>query len=198
MPTIFYNDGWMLYNSCLALVAVALGFAIFFLRNRWLKIVTGFFWLLFLPNTIYIFTDLEHLLAQWNTVPLTLHLLLLIQYLLFEIVGFITYLLAFLPFEKIVRSVKELKTRRVPFLIVCNFFIAFGMVLGRVERINSWEVITDPSKVAQSAMNVLSSLDLLSLTILFGLFCNFVYFLFRNRFIRIVKGLFQNGLTNRV
>jgi uncharacterized membrane protein len=64
-------------------------------------------------------------------------------------------------------------------------------VLGRVERINSWQVFTDPMRVIDSAITVLTSLDLLIVLILFGLFCNFLYFLFRRRFLS-----YMNNFSN--
>jgi uncharacterized membrane protein len=191
MPIILYNDGWMLYNCYLALLAVAFGLVFFVVKGKFLQFLFGFLWLIFLPNTIYIFTDLEHLISEWNQVQAHLHVLLLTQYLLFEIVGILTFLYAFLPFEKILKRVRSFRKIKIPVIFVFNFLIAFGMVLGRVERINSWQIVTAPTKVAISAVHVFFSYDLLGLTLLFGLLCNFVYFLFRDPLIRGVNNVFH-------
>jgi len=191
MPIILFNDGWMIYNCYLALLAVGFGFTYLQVKGKFMKVFFGILWLLFLPNTIYIFTDLEHLIFQWNVVFLHIRYLLIAQYIVFEIVGIISFLLAVIPFEQIIQKVKVFKNKKLPILIVFNFLVAFGMVLGRVERINSWEVFTSPVKVISSAIHVFSSVDLLGITILFGLFCNFVYFLFRNNFILRTMKLFH-------
>src|SRR5207248_1183184 len=116
--------------------------------------IFGLLWLLFLPNTIYIFTDLEHLIDQWPLLHPFFRIPLLLQYIFFELVGIVTFVIALIPFEKIILPLKLLKKRKIPVLIIFNFLIAFGMVLGRVERINSWEVFTSPLKVTISAIHV--------------------------------------------
>ncbi|HWY78937.1 MAG TPA: DUF1361 domain-containing protein [Candidatus Sulfotelmatobacter sp.] len=187
MPIIDYNISWMIYNCFLALLAVVFGFLSFEMKNKIFLVFFVIIWLLFLPNTIYIFTDLEHLIFQWKYVHMPLLLIVILQYIVLEIVGITTFLLAFLPFEKGIKTSTLFKKRKTGVIITFNFLIAFGMVLGRVERINSWEVFTSPIKVIASAMHVLTTLDLIGLTILFGLFCNFIYFLLRDPFLKLVK-----------
>jgi uncharacterized membrane protein len=187
MPIITYNDSWMLYNCFLAILA--LGFCYFFIisENKFVKIIFGILWLLFFPNTIYIFTDLEHLIFQWSVISPVLRSLLLLQYIILEIIGVLTFLYAFFPFEKLIASIKAFKKRKKVLIIAFNFFIAFGMVLGRVERINSWEVFTQPLRVIGSAVHVFTSWELMVLMILFGIVCNCIYFLFRDRVLYSMK-----------
>jgi uncharacterized membrane protein len=187
MPILTSNNEWMLYNIFLALIAVVLGYLTLQINNKFLKIILGVAWFLFLPNTIYIFTDLEHLIRQWYFIRHSLRTLLVLQYSIYEIIGVITFVLAFIPFEKLVNSTKLFKKNKTRAYIIFNFVIAFGLVLGRVERINSWEVITNPQNVVNSAIDVFKSLDLLGLTILFGLVCNFIYFLLRNPIVSYKK-----------
>lgn len=187
MPIINYNVSWMIYNSCLALLAVGLGYLTVQVNGKFLKFFIGLLWLIFLPNTIYIFTDLEHLVRQWHEIQHSQLPFLILQYAVFEVVGVITFLFAFLPFEKIIRLVSFLKKNKTKSIIVFNFVIAFGMVLGRIERINSWEVFTNPLAVITSAVHVLLSFNLLGLTLLFGFVCNFIYFLFRDGVASFIK-----------
>src|SRR6185437_320786 len=113
MPILIYNAGWMLYNCFLALLA--LGFGYFFLvsKNKKAKFLFGILWLLFLPNTIYIFTDLEHLIDQWPLLPWNFRILLALQYLLLEIFAFATFAFGLYPFEKIILSWKSFKKHKV-------------------------------------------------------------------------------------
>lgn len=191
MPILYYNDSWMLYNCFLALLPVGFGFLFILFKNPLLKILSGILWVLFLPNTIYIFTDLVHFLNQWSITHPLLSILLLLQYIILVIVGIVTFFIALFPFEKMVLTKKKFKQEKAVFLIVFNFFIAFGMVLGRVERINSWDVFIHPLKVLNSAFTVFTSLDLLTVMILFGLFCNFLYFLFRKKFLSYITVYFN-------
>ena len=187
MPVIDYNVSWMVYNCLLALIAVVLGYFTIHVENKYAKVFIGLVWFLFLPNTIYIFTDLEHLIRQWQFISTSLRPILVLQYTIFEIVGIITFLLAFYPFEKFVQLAKFFRKRKTQAFIFFNFLIAFGMVLGRVERINSWQVFTNPPAVITSALHVMLSLHLLGLTVLFGLLCNFIYFLFRSKALSFAK-----------
>ncbi|WP_407308931.1 DUF1361 domain-containing protein [Desulfosporosinus sp. SB140] len=176
---------------------LSLGFAYLFLRflrirSRVVKFVFGLLWLLFLPNTAYLFTDLGHIIYQWNnTVSLPGHMLLLVQYILLELFGIITFVFSFLPFEKVIDRANVFKKRRGTWLVFFNFLVAFGLVLGRFEHINSWILFTNPLKVLKLVINIFTSLNLLGLTILFGLLCNFVYFLFRGMLLQTIKRYFH-------
>lgn len=187
MPILAYNVSWMLFNIFLAFLA--LGFGYIFIKSKSLlfQVIFGLLWVLFLPNTIYIFTDLEHLIDQWPLLPVGLQIILLMQYIVLVVLGFATYVFAFYPFEKIILSWKVFKKDKIAIIIAFNYFIAFGMVLGRVERINSWEVFTDPAKVTRSAIHVFYSVDLFGLMLLFGILCNCFYFLFRDRVLYILR-----------
>jgi len=185
MPVINYNVSWMIYNSFLALLAVGFGYFIFEVENKILRIFFGLVWFLFLPNTIYIFTDLMHLIEQWGYTQGSVRLLLVLQYTIFELVGIVTFLLAFFPFENIVSRIRGFKKNKTVLYIIFNFIIAFGMVLGRVERINSWDIFTNPHIVLVSGLHVFTSINLIGLTVLFGLICNFIYFLFRDKLLVI-------------
>jgi uncharacterized membrane protein len=189
MYILSYNIGWMVYNCFLALIAVGLGYFVLQVNSKFLKLLIGILWLLFLPNTIYIFTDLQHLITQWQSINPSFRSLLVLEYAIFEIVGIATFLLAFFPFEKLVKSLKFSKKQTIWAFVVFNFVIAFGMVLGRVERVNSWQVFTNPPAVITSTFHVFHSFSLIALTVLFGLLCNFIYFLFRKKALVFIKEL---------
>jgi uncharacterized membrane protein len=183
MPILHYNESWMVYNSFLAFLPVGFGFLVLLSKNPIMRIIWGILWLIFLPNTIYVFTDLVHLIEQWTMIQPMLRIFLLLQYVSLVIVGIITFFIGLYPFEKLIFDRKKYKQKKAILLVIFNFFIAFGMVLGRVERINSWQIFTSPLQVVTSAISVFTSLDLILLFTLFGLFCNFLYFLFRSRFL---------------
>lgn len=186
MPIIIFNIAWMTYNIFLALIPVAFGWLLLRTKYTYLKLIAGIIWFLFLPNTIYISTDLIHMFEQLRKVNFGLKLFLPFQYTLLVVIGFVTFILAFYPIEKILRNVKikHLREQATLVMIGLNFLIGFAMVLGRVERINSWDVITATDKVVEASLQVLQSFELTFLVILFGLFTNFFYFLFRDIVVR--------------
>jgi uncharacterized membrane protein len=160
-------------------------------KSNIIKLIFGLLWLLFLPNTAYLFTDLGHIPYQWNHTPSALgRISLFLQYLLFELFALMIFLYSCLPFEKLVERVNVFTKRKVAWLILFNFTVAYGMVLGRFQHINSWILFTDPLNVVKSAIEIFVSIDLLRLTILFGILCSFVYFLFRTFLLQIVEKYF--------
>jgi uncharacterized membrane protein len=184
MHLFSYNLSWMLFNLYLALLPLLFGLLFFKFHNKILRLIFGLLWLLYLPNSIYVVTDIIHLVRQWDMVQHTDRILLIFQYSLLEYIGLGAFLFAVGSFEGVLKD-SAWKKNTVSLLILLNFFIAFGMVLGRVERLNSWEVFTAPDKVVDSGIHVLTSPELLFLIVLFGLFANFFYFLFRKPVMKI-------------
>ena len=182
MELLFFNAWWMIYNILLAVLAVIFGWLMYLSHKKYVSLLMGAIWLLFIPNTIYILTDLIHIS---NQLPKTTHALtwiLLFQYALLTFVGILTFFYALLPFEYILRryNFSERKIRVI--IVLMNFLFSFGVVLGRIQRTNSWDVFVNIQKVLHDTVYTLTSGDLITLTILFGLLCNFVYFLFYDIF----------------
>ncbi len=146
-------------------------------KSRVVKFIFGFLWLLLLPNTAYLFTDLGHISYQWAHMSLSGSISLLVQYLLMELFAVTIFLYSCRPFEKIVERINVSRKKRVLWLILFNFLVAYGMVLGRFQHINSWILFSDPLKVLKSALNIFVSPNLLWQTLLFGILCNGLYFL---------------------
>lgn len=193
MEIFSFNAHWMTFNSFLAILAVIFGY--FFLRtpNHTLKVIFGVLWLLFLPNTIYLFTDLYHILGQWDRVTFMQSFVLAFQYAFLQVIGVVTFILGFHPFEKIVAYFAVLKRNKIKAIVAFNFLIAFGMVLGRVERVNSWEVFTNPLNVLSSAFHVLTTPQLILLTIMYAFVCNFIYFWTRDFIFHRVKKILRKS-----
>jgi uncharacterized membrane protein len=177
MFTFTHGVPWIHVVPALFAVVVAL----LYLRTKWMyvKIVLAILWLLLLPNTIYIFTDLDRFVHQWGSGNLTQHIAWTLQYSCLGVIGLVTYLVAFLPFEQILLLRKVSKTNQIVAIILLNFFVAFGVVLGKVAYINSYVVFTQPTKVFSSVIAIVTSFNLWSFLVLFWILCNLVYFLFR-------------------
>lgn len=126
-------------------------------------------WLLFFPNAPYIFTDLIHLKLiakpRWWTDMLLI--------LLFAITGLV---LAFLALHRMHLVVASRRGWIVGWLFVVTvaFLSGFGVYLGRFERWNSWDVLTDPFNLMADSIDALH-LRSAKFTILFGLFLATTY-----------------------
>lgn len=185
MPSLLHGVPWV--HVVPAVLAVVLGFL--YLKTKWiyLKVIPGILWLLFLPNAAYIFTDVARIALHWSLASGVVRTALIIQYILLELIGLTTYLLAMLPLESMIRRWHLPKKTQTASIIILNFFIGFGMVLGRTEYINSYVVFTQPTKVMVAGLHIVISLNLLGLTLIFGILCNCIYFIFRRPLLRRVK-----------
>lgn len=189
MDILLFNLGWMAFNILLALIPVVFGYSIFNIKNRVLKILYFLIWLFFIPNTIYIITDIFHFPRQWmllNSMPGKI--ILFGQYLFLETAGLITFIISVYFMEKWVLSQNFKNKKFEPALVIgFNFLIAFGVVLGRIQRTNSWEVITNLQRVTNDTIQVLTSQELILLVIVFGFFENITYFTFSKKIIHFIK-----------
>ncbi len=175
------NVSWMGWNVFLALIPPIFGWLVLIVRQKALKVACALIWFLFLPNTLYLITDLPHIIWQLHHMHLAGQIALALQYLTLVLIGLVTFILALYPVEKTLLHSSWLKNKSlIPlFIIVMNFFIGIGIVLGRVMRINSWDVIVDISKVIAASISIFSSRELMLLVVFFGVFANVYYFLWR-------------------
>lgn len=173
-----YNFNFIWFNTFLALIAVFFGWRMLKARSKFAIYVHGFIWFIFLPNTIYILTDIAHLFEDWTKVNDFFRTILVAQYTLFAIVGIISFTVAVNYFRKLLdRNSKKMKISTILTICLLNFIVGFGVVLGGIERTNSWYVITDPSRVLEDALDLIYTEELLMLSIGVGLFNNAVYFI---------------------
>jgi len=152
-------------------------------HSKFAKTLYGFVWFIFLPNTIYILTDITHLFEDWSKVDNLFRLILIVQYGLFSIVGIITFTLAVYFFQKLLQGKsagwrnKRIKATTFIAIIVLNFIVGFAVVLGGIARTNSWHIFTNPSRVLEDSFDLIYSQELLMLSLGVGIFANLTYFI---------------------
>lgn len=179
MDVFLYNFNFIWFNSFLALVAVLFGWLMNKADSVFAKTWTGFIWLIFLPNTLYILTDVSHLFEDWPRVNNLFRIILIFQYTLFSIFGIITFMLAVYFFQKTLerKNKKRIKTLTFVAIVALNFLVGFGVVLGGVERTNSWHIFTNPIRVINDVFYVIFSIELVILSLGVGILANIIYFL---------------------
>ena len=184
MMILLNNISWMGWNVFLALIPPIFGWLLLITRQRILKVAFALIWFFFLPNTLYLITDLPHIIWQWHRMHHAGQIVLALQYITLVLIGLVTFLLALYPVEKaLLRSSWLKKKSLIPlFILVTNFFIGVGIVLGRVQRINSWDVIVDIPKVIGASVSIFNSLELILFVLFFGVFANVYYFVCRKSF----------------
>ena len=100
-------------------------------------------WLLFFPNAMYITTDLFHL-YQREYIPLWYDLLLILSAALNGVV------LGIISLQKMEQWLVGFIDKRYLSFIVFLVFVmcGYGIYLGRYERWNSWDIVTNPFGLA--------------------------------------------------
>ena len=148
MSVLVGNVWWMGWNLVLALVPLGLSRYLFGRRPRprWLLWTGGVVFVAFLPNAPYVLTDILHVptdMAQTNDDP-WLAAAVLAQYAVLLGVGFLAYVLSLVRFERWLAG-RGLSPRAVLGIdLALHALCAVGILLGRVFRFNSWDVVTDP------------------------------------------------------
>jgi uncharacterized membrane protein len=154
------NRHWITWNLTLAFVPAVLA-VVLFGRARarhgygwWLGVVT---FVLFLPNAPYVVTDLVHLRGDVLATRSDVIVLagVLPMYAGFVFAGFLAYVVSL----DLLRA--EVRRRRPsidgPWLeLGVHAVCSLGIVLGRIARLNSWDVATTPVGTLERALTTLS------------------------------------------
>jgi uncharacterized membrane protein len=166
-------------NTFLAVIPVVFGWLMIKFRSGILRFICGFLWFIFLPNTIYILTDITHLFEIWPNVDNFSRLALIFQYLIFSIAGIVTFAISIYFFQKLLEGKREKGISPLTIFAICmlNFIVGFGVILGGIRRTNSWYIFTNPSRVLEDALNLIYSQELLILVFGVGVLANLIYFI---------------------
>lgn len=158
----------IIYTGTLTFVSLVwnlfLAFVPYFITQRlqrnpqWIqkKLVFGFLflvWLLCIPNSFYIITDLFHLADHHNdfTVPQWYDLTLILS---FAWNGLLLGILSVRQMEKITEHFFPGRHELI-FLYPVMWLNALGVYVGRYLRFNSWDVITNPFELGHDIANIL-------------------------------------------
>jgi uncharacterized membrane protein len=145
------------------------------LENKWLFFVLLSTWLLFIPNSFYIITDLFHL-THIDSAPKWFDLLLIFS---FAWNGLLLGILSVRKME-LFASLQFGKPASHLFVFVVMWLSAFGIYIGRFLRFNSWDVLTNPfSLMTETGAMILHPLEhgfAWGMTICYAAFMSLVYF----------------------
>jgi uncharacterized membrane protein len=147
------HSDWMAWNLVLAVVPLVLAVLLFRRRARrtpaWWIGVAAF--VVFLPNAPYVITDVVHLFddirgTRSDLMLLGVHVPL---YLAFFAVGIGSYVAALELARRYLRTAAP-QVRWVGVELGLHALCAAGIYLGRVMRLNSWEILTRPRAVVEA------------------------------------------------
>lgn len=144
---MIYTDSlmfaWLNWNLFLAFVPYYISSTLIrkpFLIDRKIKFALLFFsWLVFIPNSFYLITDLFHLKLR-EPVPLWFDLALIVS---FVWNGILLGILSVGQMEKVLHAKFGWRNEWL-FVFSIMSMNALGVYVGRYLRYNSWDVITNP------------------------------------------------------
>jgi uncharacterized membrane protein len=131
-------------------------------------------WLLFFPNAMYIVTDLFHL-RQREEIPMWYDLLLLLSAALNGVI------MGFHSLHTIERWLSGFIRRRYISVVVFQllYLCGYGIYLGRYERWNSWDIISNPFSLLLSMMrhviHPFRNMDIWTLSTAFAIWMYLLY-----------------------
>ena len=157
------------------------------IENTWKRRGALALWLLFVPNSFYIITDLFHLI-DINTAPKWFDLLLIFS---FAWNGIICGIISLRRIEGITESRRG---KSFSFVVVFGvmWLNALGIYIGRYLRFNSWDIISDPFSLAEEIGNMIihpiNHLYAWGMTLGYACFISFLYLMMKKlgeSFIRV-------------
>lgn len=113
-------------------------------KRRWVFLIGVFVWLLFIPNSFYIITDLFHLDMNVG-MPLWFDLALLLS---FAWNGLLLGIVSVRHMEKLFESFYNNRFDLL-FIFPVMLLNALGVYIGRYLRFNSWDIIANPFQLIQ-------------------------------------------------
>jgi uncharacterized membrane protein len=143
---------------------------IFLQRSKIKTLLLLFLWLLFLPNSFYLLTDLIHL-SQSNDHLIWFDLVVFSSYAL---IGFTIGIVSLLEFENIIKNYTSSLITQLIIPIIC-FLSGVGIYLGRVLRYNSWDIMSNPIELIKDIVTSLLSTHSLLFSFYFGAYIYLFY-----------------------
>lgn len=154
-------SGWIAWNLFLAFIPLVLSFWLFRRKNNYRSYI---WWIVFavyfafLPNAPYLLTDIIHLIrgiregfSAWiiTLVFIPLHLFAIIA-------GTEAYVVSLINQSNYVK--RQLSEKWVVWSeLLTHALCAVGIYMGRFQRFNSWDLVTDPDNVLLTTINDLTS-----------------------------------------
>jgi len=144
------------------------------IKNKWKFAAVFTIWLLFIPNSFYMLTDLFHLYDS-VAVPRWYDLLLI---LCFAWNALLMGILSVRHMEKIIQSIWSYRFEWL-FVYPVMLLNAIGIYIGRYLRFNSWDLLSNPFRLIADTTQILAHpifyRNAWAMTICFSFFLGILY-----------------------
>jgi len=175
-----YRFAFLFWNFFLALLPLYFSFKFRHTFTVGMKCCYACLWLMFFPNSAYLFTDIVHLTQSR-------HLLYWLDVMILFSAGIYGLVISMHSLKEMENWYGRFVSSRLKFCITSMLLLCcgYGIYLGRVERWNSWDVITQPYDLLQAvfhhARHPFQSRDAWYMTAVFATGLQIIYTLFSRR-----------------
>jgi uncharacterized membrane protein len=168
---------WNLFLAWIPFILAYLAYMVSWRRATLFLIipVIAFLWLIFFPNAPYMLTDLQDLARKASDAPLWYDVIIVVWT---SWTGMLLGVISlYLMQDIIIRSFGRV-TGWI-FVFVISGLSSFGIYIGRFVRLNSWDILQNPTETAQEILGIVidPSRRLAAFTLLYTFFFLFVFLL---------------------
>jgi uncharacterized membrane protein len=175
--------GFMAWNLFLAFIPFALSIPLFSRRATrnilwWLGLII---FTLFLPNAAYVITDIIHFVSDVRDPEISPNGIIFViipQYLIFIIAGFQCHVLSLLRLVNYLR-IKDGITKIIGIELGVNLLCAYGIYLGRFDRLNSWHILTKPGRLVNTVVDSFMKSNFWLAMFIFFVTITLLYYIFK-------------------
>lgn len=135
----------------------------------------AFLWLIFFPNAPYMLTDLQDLARRASDAPLWYDVIIVVWC---SWTGMMLGVISLYLMQDIIMRTFG-RTAGWLFVFVISGLSSFGIYIGRFVRLNSWDILQNPTETAQEILGVVidPSMRLAAFTLAYSTFFIFVFLL---------------------
>lgn len=168
---------FLVWNTFLGIIPLLISSYIHFtgeLLSKTKLIILLLIWLVFLPNSFYIITDVVHLPKSSK------HLFWLDATIILScaITGFYAGLISINQISQVVQLKYAIKIQQWH-LVLLAILSGFGIYIGRILRFNSWDIILQPTYFIETLFQQIIDLKPVLFSIHFGLFIYLTLYCFK-------------------
>jgi uncharacterized membrane protein len=194
--TIITPDFHIGTDLALAILPLLIALIIF---RRSIRIPSLLWWpllgvfVLFLPNAPYVLTDVIHFVEKVRVtppLPIWAMSLLLLEYFVYFLFGMQCFTVSVMILGRFMKR-HHCGWLVFPMEVTIIALSSFSMYMGRIDRLNSWNIVTDPQGLMHHAARDASSAKTMELTVFF--FCAVtILFYFLKGWNHLAAGLFRH------
>lgn len=148
-------------------------------------------WVLFIPNTAYVITDVRHLLdycpADSYSRVCAPNAWMIMFFFMYSLLGWVFFTVFLAQMKGFIKDIFGAKISNI-FVILIIPMISLGVLIGLVDRFNSWDVFLRPLAIFENMLVYITSFYYFRNFLIFTIGLYFMYFLgdflFKDKFKR--------------